>query len=58
MNSHLVTAAFVVALAAAAAPAFIGVDELSRAAVVTQVGDPRVGACEPRCAPRPDRQAP
>lgn len=58
MNSHLVTAALVAAFAAAAAPAFIGADKTSRATVVTQVGDPRVGACEPRCAPRPEPDKP
>ncbi len=58
MNSHLVTAALVAALAAAAASAFIDADETFRAAAVTPAGDPRVGACEPRCAPRPERQLP
>lgn len=58
MNTRLVTAALVAMLAAAAAPAFIGADDATRVAEAAHSGDPRVGFCEPRCAPRPDRPTP
>ena len=58
MNSRIVIVALVAMLAAAAAPAFIGGDARPREAASALGDDPRVGLCEPRCGPRPDRQTP